>query len=144
MREALMLAREAFDLGEVPVGAVVVKDGAIIGRGKNARESTGDATAHAEVLAIREACAALGTWRLSDCSLYVTMEPCPMCAGALVNSRISRIVYGCRDAYAGCMGSVMSFRTYPFSHAFLLEEGVCADECAALLTEFFKQKRNGK
>ncbi len=83
MREALMLAREAFDLGEVPVGAVVVKDGVIIGRGKNARESTGDATAHAEVLAIREACAVLGTWRLSDCSLYVTMEPCTCVQGRL-------------------------------------------------------------
>ncbi len=144
MNEALSLARQAFERNEVPVGAVVVRNGEIIGRGSNERECSCDATAHAEVLAIRDACEALGAWRLSDCVLYVTMEPCPMCAGAIVNSRIARVVYGCRDANAGCFGSVMNFSSYPFSHAFELTADVCRDECAAILAEFFKKKRNKK
>ncbi len=144
MMQALDLARQSFARGEVPVGAVVVRNGEVIGRGHNQREGTKDATSHAEVLAIREACETLGTWRLGDCTLYVTMEPCPMCAGAVVNSRLGRVVYGCRDAYAGCLGSVMSFKCYPFSHAFEVTEGVCEKECAELLSEFFKQKRSKK
>ncbi len=141
MREALALAADAAAHDEVPVGAVVVHDGKIIGRGQNARHVGGVATAHAELLAIEEACRSLGTWRLDGCTLYVTMECCPMCAGAVVNSRIGEVVFGCRDTFAGCLGSVMNFRAYPFSHAFRVVEGVMRDECAALLKDFFKEKR---
>ncbi len=141
MHEALALARLALSEGEVPVGAVVVKDGEIIGRGRNARENKKSATAHAEVLAIEEACRTVGSWRLSDCTLYVTLEPCPMCAGALVNCRIDRVVYGARDALAGCIGSVLNVNAYPFNHAFSVTAGVLADKARALLSEFFEEKR---
>ena len=141
MEKALELAREAFKLGEVPVGAVVVHDGEIIGEGYNLREREGSVIAHAEVIAIEQACKRLGTWRLSDCTLYVTMEPCPMCAGALVNSRIDRVVYGCKDAAAGCLGSVIDFNSYPFNHSFETASGICSRECTELLQEFFRQKR---
>ncbi len=141
MREALKLATDAKQKNEVPVGAVVVCGGEIVGRGQNARESGKLATAHAELLAIEAACKTLGTWRLEDCTLYVTMEPCPMCAGTVVNSRIGRVVFGCHDMYAGCFGSVMNFCAYPFSHAFEVRGGVLESECAALLREFFKEKR---
>ena len=141
MERALELAREAFKLGEVPVGAVVVRDGEIIGEGYNLREREGSVIAHAEVIAIEQACKRLGTWRLSGCTLYVTMEPCPMCAGALVNSRIDRVVYGCKDAAAGCLGSVIDFNSYPFNHSFETASGICSRECTELLQEFFRQKR---
>ena len=141
MKQALALAKEAAALGEVPVGAVVVKDGEVIGKGYNLRESNASATAHAEVIAIEEACRSLGTWRLSGCTLYVTLEPCPMCAGAIVNSRIDRVVFAVRDAVAGCCGSVINFNRYPFNHAFAVEEGVLAGESAALLRAFFEEKR---
>lgn len=141
MEKALELAREAFKLGEVPVGAVVVRDGEIIGEGYNLREREGSVIAHAEVIAIEQACKRLGTWRLSGCTLYVTMEPCPMCAGALVNSRIDRVVYGCKDAAAGCLGSVIDFNSYPFNHSFETASGICSRECTELLQEFFRQKR---
>lgn len=141
MNEALALAKEAFALGEVPVGAVVVRDGEIIGRGYNLRETRGLSTAHAEIVAIEQACRALGGWRLSGCTLYVTLEPCPMCAGALVNSRIDRVVYACRDAVAGCCASVLNVNSYPFNHAFDTCEGVLAQESQALLRAFFEQKR---
>ena len=141
MEKALELAREAFKLGEVPVGAVVVHDGEIIGEGYNLREREGSVIAHAEVIAIEQACKRLGTWRLSGCTLYVTMEPCPMCAGALVNSRIDRVVYGCKDAAAGCLGSVIDFNSYPFNHSFETVSGICSRECTELLQEFFRQKR---
>lgn len=141
MEKALELAREAFKLGEVPVGAVVVRDGEIIGEGYNLREREGSVIAHAEVIAIEQACKRLGTWRLSGCTLYVTMEPCPMCAGALVNSRIDRVVYGCKDAAAGCLGSVIDFNSYPFNHSFETVSGICSRECTELLQEFFRQKR---
>lgn len=141
MEKALELAREAFKLGEVPVGAVVVHDGEIIGEGYNLREREGSVIAHAEVIAIEQACKRLGTWRLSGCTLYVTMEPCPMCAGALVNSRIDRVVYGCKDAAAGCLGSVIDFNSYPFNHSFETASGICSRECTELLQEFFRQKR---
>ena len=144
MREALSLARSAAELGEIPVGAVVVREGEIIGRGHNLRQTRASATAHAEVLAIEEACSAVGSWRLSGCTLYVTMEPCPMCAGALVNSRIDRVVFGCRDALAGACGSVINLGAYPFNHSFELTGGVLAEESAALLGEFFKEKRKKK
>ena len=144
MEKALELARKAYRLGEVPVGAVVVRDGEIIGEGYNLREREGSAIAHAEVIAIEQACKRLGTWRLSGCTLYVTMEPCPMCAGALVNSRIDRVVYGCKDAAAGCLGSVIDFNSYPFNHSFETVSSICAKESLELLREFFESRREAK
>ena len=141
MAEALALAKTAASSGEVPVGAVVVYNGEIIGRGYNLRENKKSAVAHAEVIAIEEACAHLGTWRLSDCTLYVTMEPCPMCAGAIVNSRIDKVVFGCKDAMAGCCGSVINFNAYPFNHSFSIVGGVCEQQAAELLKSFFEEKR---
>ena len=141
MREALLLAKKAAELGEIPVGAVVVKDGSIVGRGFNLRENKKSATAHAEILAIEEACAALGGWRLSGCTLYVTLEPCPMCAGAMINSRIDRVVFGAKDPAAGCCGSLINYNAYPFNHSFAIENGVMEKECAEILKEFFETKR---
>ena len=110
MSQALALAREAAASGDVPVGCVIVKDGQVIGRGRNRREERGDATAHAELEAIRDACARLGSWRLHGCTLYVTLEPCPMCAGGIINARISEVRYGVRDEKAGCCASVLVCR----------------------------------
>ena len=142
MREALTLAKEAAQIGEIPVGALVVDgNGNIISRANNLRETKKNAIAHAEMLAIEQACSALGGWRLQGCTLYVTLEPCPMCAGALVNSRIDRVVFGAYDMQAGCCGSVVNFNAYPFNHAFEIEGGVLEDECREVLTEFFKKKR---
>ena len=143
MREAIALAHKAYDLGEVPVGALIVdnKTGEVLARAYNLRETEKKATAHAEILAIDEACSKKGAWRLSGCTLYVTLEPCPMCAGALINSRIDRVVYGASDLLAGCCGSVINFNSYPFNHAFSLECGVCEEECRALLQDFFKKRR---
>ena len=142
MKRALELARMAAERGEVPVGALVVDGcGKIIGEAYNLRENGKKATAHAEILAIEQACEAIGSWRLSGCTLYVTLEPCPMCAGALINSRIDRVVYGAADAMAGCCGSVINFNFYPFNHAFEIEGGVCEDECRELLQRFFEKKR---
>ena len=142
MERALELARIAAKIGEVPVGAVVVKDGEIIAEAHNLRHTGKVATAHAELLAIEEACRKLGTWRLSGCTLYVTLEPCPMCAGAIINSRIDRVVYGVKDAKAGCVGSVINFNSYPFNHAFEVVDGVCEKECAKVLSEFFGKARS--
>ncbi len=144
MQEALRLARLAAEREEIPVGAVVVKNDEIIGRGYNLRENNNSATAHAEVLAIEEACRALGSWRLMGCTLYVTMEPCPMCAGALINSRIDRVVFGCYDAAAGCCGSVIDLRGYPFNHAFTVVGGICETESAELVKRFFERRRSKK
>ncbi len=141
MVRALELAKTAAEQGEVPVGAVVVKDGKIIAEAHNLRETDGNAVAHAELLAIQAACEALGGWRLSGCSLYVTLEPCPMCAGAIVNSRVERVVFGAADPLAGCCGSVINFNFYPFNHSFEIESGVCADEAQQLLKDFFAKKR---
>ena len=141
MTEALCLAKQAANMGEVPVGAVVVCDGEIIGRGHNLRENKKSAVAHAEVIAIEQACKTIGSWRLSECTLYVTMEHCPMCAGAIVNSRIDRVVFGCKDAVAGCCGSVINFNAYPFNHSFTIEGGVCETQAAELLKSFFEEKR---
>ncbi len=141
MKQAISLAKIASNQGEVPVGALIVKNGEIIGKGYNLREQNGMATAHAEMIAIEEACRTLGTWRLNECTLYVTMEPCPMCAGAIVNSRIERVVYGVKDRAAGCCGSLIDFNRYPFSHSFSVTSGICENECAELLKEFFKSKR---
>ena len=144
MQEALALAKIAASCGEVPVGAVVVREGEIIGRGYNRRETDGSAIAHAEILAIEEACRAVGSWRLHGCTLYVTLEPCPMCTGAIVNARLDRVVYGLKDPAAGCCGSVLNINRYPFSHAFALTSGVCEEACAEILQGFFKARRKEK
>ena len=142
MREALALAKKAAELGEVPVGAIVVNsEGIVIADAYNLRENKKSVSAHAEIIAIEQACRKLGDWRLSGCTLYVTLEPCPMCAGAIVNSRISRVVFGAYDMQAGCCGSVINFNAYPFNHAFEIEGGVLKDECSAILADFFKNKR---
>ncbi|WP_274648460.1 tRNA adenosine(34) deaminase TadA [Paenibacillus humicola] len=142
MKEAIAEARKAEQLGEVPIGAVVVKDGRIIGRGCNMRETTFDPTAHAEMIAVREASRHLQAWRLLDCILYVTLEPCPMCAGALIQSRVRKVVYGTADPKAGCAGTLMNLLQEPrFNHETELVGGVLQEECAALLTGFFRKLR---
>ena len=141
MKQALELARKAAALGEVPVGALVVKDGEVVATAHNEREILPDATAHAEVLAIRRACAALGTNRLSGCTLYVTLEPCPMCAGALAAARADRVVFGAYDARGGACGSMMRIQKYPLFYMPVFEGGVMERECSEILTAFFKQKR---
>ena len=141
MRMALNEARSAALEGEIPVGAVIVRDGKIIAKAHNNRETTGDATGHAETLAIREACRALGGWHLEKCTLYVTLEPCPMCMGAIINSRISKVVFGAKDAKAGACGSVIDLRSYPFNHKPQVEGGFMREECADILSEFFKERR---
>ncbi len=137
MLAALRLARRAAGEGEVPVGCVVVKDGVIVGRGRNRRETGRSATAHAELRAIENACKRLGGWRLWECELYVTLEPCPMCAGAIVNSRIRRVVYGASDPKAGAAGSVLDLFSFPLNHRPEVVSGVMAEECSAELKKFF-------
>lgn len=141
MNLAIEIAKGSLSLDEVPVGAVVVKDGEIVGSSSNKRESNGDATAHAETEAIRQACQKLGRWRLSDCELYVTLEPCPMCAGAILNAKIGRVVYGAKDPRGGALGSLLDLRSYPFYHKPDVVSGVCEHECRELLQEFFQKKR---
>ena len=141
MRLALAEAEKAAALGEVPVGAVVAKDGEPVAVAHNTRETGKNAMHHAELLAIDAACRALGGWRLWQCELFVTLEPCPMCAGAIVNSRIKRVVYGARDAKAGCCGSVTDLFALPFNHRPQVEGGLLEDECAALLAAFFEELR---
>ena len=141
MLRALELAREAGDEGEVPVGAVVVYQGKIISEGRNRRERDKNALCHAELEAIDGACRALGGWRLWQCELYVTLEPCPMCAGAILNSRIRRVVYGAADPKAGCCGSVTDLFALPFNHHPVVERGLRAEEASALLADFFVRLR---
>ena len=141
MRQALELAQEAAAEGDVPVGCVIVKDGLIIGRGRNRREERGDATAHAELEAIRDACARLGSWRLHGCTLYVTLEPCPMCAGGIINARISEVRYGTRDEKAGCCVSVLDLFSEPFNHRPRVYRGPLEEECRSLLQDFFESLR---
>jgi len=143
MRRALAEAREAAPVGDVPVGAVVVgPDGALLGHGRNAREAESDPTAHAELMAIREAAARLGGWRLQDCTLVVTLEPCVMCAGAVVQARVRRLVFGAYDPKAGAAGSVWDMvRDRRLNHRAEVVGGVLADECGALLRDFFAAKR---
>ncbi len=141
MSQALELAREAAAGGDVPVGCVIVRDGEVIGRGRNRREERGDATAHAEVEAIRDACARLGGWRLHRCVLYVTLEPCPMCAGAIVNARVEEIRYGVKDDKAGCCGSVLNLFEERFNHRPRVYQGPLKRECEAVLQEFFQKLR---
>ena len=141
MREALALAREAAAEGEVPVGCVIVRQGQIVGRGRNRREEDKSALAHAECEAIRNACENLGGWRLWDCTLYVTLEPCPMCAGAIINARIPRVVFGASDDKCGACGSVCDLFSMNFNHHPEVEKGVCQEQSSELLTEFFKDLR---
>ena len=141
MDEALALAREAAAEGEVPVGCVITRRGEIVGRGRNRRETGKTALGHAEIEAIGEACRNLGGWRLWECTLYVTLEPCPMCAGAIVNARIPRVVFGASDAKCGACGSVCDLFSMDFNHRPTVEKGVREEEAAALLTEFFRNLR---
>lgn len=142
MHEAILEAQKAADIGEVPIGAVIVHNGTIIGRGHNLRENSFDPTTHAEMIAIRQASRHLQAWRLLDCTLYVTLEPCPMCAGAIVQSRVPRVVYGTSDPKAGCAGTLMNLLQEPrFNHTSLVQNNVMQAECAALLSDFFRQLR---
>jgi tRNA(adenine34) deaminase len=142
MREALRLAEKARSADEVPIGAVVVREGKIIARAYNQVELLKDATAHAEMLALTAAEAALGDWRLTDCDLYVTKEPCPMCAGAVVHTRIRRVVFGCPDTRAGAGGTVMNLLANPsLNHRCQITSGVLENECGAILQDFFRRKR---
>jgi len=142
MKEALRLAAKASEKEEVPVGAVVVREGKIIARAFNQVEMLKDATAHAEMLAITQAEAAVGDWRLNDCDLYVTKEPCAMCAGALVHVRMRRVIFGCADSRAGAAGGVLNLLQFPsLNHRCEITSGVLGDECASLLQTFFKAKR---
>ena len=143
MQEALWEAEQALAKGEVPVGAVVVYNGEIIGRGHNQRESKVDPTAHAEILALQDAASKRQGWRLTGCTLYVTLEPCPMCAGALLQSRIDRVVYGAEDPKAGCAGSVLNILQFPgFNHAVKITGGILAEQCSELLRQFFQGRRS--
>jgi len=147
MQAAIAEARKAQELGEVPIGAVIVRNGEIVGRGYNLRETKKDPTLHAEMIAIREASERLGGWRLIGCTLYVTLEPCPMCAGAIVQSRIEQVVYGASDPKAGCAGTLMDLLNEPrFNHQVPVFSGVMEEECSGLLKEFFrglrKQRKN--
>ncbi|XID91853.1 tRNA adenosine(34) deaminase TadA [Paenibacillaceae bacterium WGS1546] len=143
MKEAIRQARIAESLGEVPIGAVIVRDGEIVGAGYNLRERDKDPTAHAEMIAIREASESLQAWRLLGCTLYVTLEPCPMCAGAIVQSRVERVVYGASDPKAGCAGTLMDLlQDARFNHMSPWTSGVLHEECAALLTDFFRRLRS--
>lgn len=146
MREALRQAKKAASLGEVPIGAVLVKDGKILARGYNRRNTDKTTLAHAEITAIRKASRRLGDWRLEECTLYITLEPCPMCAGAIVQARILRVVAGCMNQKAGCAGSVLNLLNTPgLNHKVLFEKGILEKECTALLQSFFKELRqNGK
>ena len=143
MREALREAQAAYDIGEVPIGAVLVDEaGEIVSRGHNLRETAHDATAHAEMIAIRTACEKLGRWRLSGLTLYVTIEPCPMCAGAIVMSRVDRVVYGSTDAKAGACESLFNIPGHPaLNHAPEMTAGVLQEECAAIMKRFFRERR---
>jgi len=143
MREALRQAQKAFATDEVPVGAIIVREGKIIGRAHNQVELLKDATAHAEMLALTQAEAAVGDWRLTDSDLYVTKEPCPMCAGALVHTRIRRVIFGCADLSAGAAGSVINLLQMPtLNHRCEITSGVLQNECAAILQDFFRRRRS--
>lgn len=141
MYAALELAQEAAREGEVPVGCVVVRNGQIVGKGRNRRETEKTALGHAELEAIADACRNLGGWRLWECTLYVTLEPCPMCAGAIINARIRRVIFGAEDEKCGACGSVCDLFSMDFNHHPAVEKGLCREESARLLQEFFKNLR---
>lgn len=145
MREALKEAHKAYEINEAPIGAVIVKDGEIVGRGFNQKESLKDATLHSEITAIKEACNNLGGWRLPGCTMYVTLEPCPMCAGAIVNSRIDRLVIGAKDLKTGACGSVLDITNNKMlNHQPEVKFGILEEECSKLLKEFFAGLRKNK
>ena len=141
MREALALAKEAAAAGEVPVGCVIVRDGQIVGRGRNRREEKQSTLSHAEMEAIAQANEMLGSWRLDDCTLYVTLEPCPMCAGAIINARIPRVYYGARDSAMGACGGVLNLFMEEFPHKPALVGGIMEEECRQVLADFFRDLR---
>lgn len=141
MEQALALAREAAQEGEVPVGCVIVQGDEIVGRGRNRREHTKSALSHAEIEAIAQANQRLGGWRLWQCTMYVTLEPCPMCAGAIINARLRRVIYGAADPKAGSFGSVIDFNSLPYNHKPQLTAGVLQGECAGVLSDFFATLR---
>ena len=144
MNQALTLAREAAAHGEVPVGCIIVRDGKIIGRGRNRREEKQAVSSHAEMEDMAQANEALGSWRLEDCDLYVTLEPCPMCAGAILNARIPKVFYGARDSAFGACGGVTNLFMEQFPHRPALVGGILAEDCQAVLAEFFEKLRQGK
>ena len=144
MAQALALAREAAEAGEVPVGCVIVRGGAVIGRGRNRREEKQSTVSHAEMEAIAMANDAVGSWRLDDCTLYVTLEPCPMCAGAILNARIPRVYFGARDRVMGACGGVLNLYMEPFALTPALVGGILEDECRAVLEHFFRSVRANK
>ena len=145
MKEALRQAKKAEKLGEVPIGCVIVKDGKIIARGYNRRNTDKNTLAHAELQAIRKASKAVGDWRLEECTMYITLEPCQMCAGAIVQARIPRVVVGCMNPKAGCAGSILNLLNVPaFNHQVELTEGILQEECSTLLKEFFRKLRKIK
>lgn len=141
MARALELAAQAAQVGDVPVGCVIVRDGDIIGEGRNRREENGDATAHAELEAIRDACQRVGSWRLHGCTLYVTLEPCPMCAGGIINARIEQVRYGTKDEKAGACGSVLNLFEERFNHKPRIYRGPMENECGRILQNFFEELR---
>ena len=141
MEEAILLAKNAYEEGEVPVGAVIVKDGKIIARGKNEREKKQNALSHAEIEAINEACNVLNSWRLDGCEMYVTLEPCPMCAGAIINARIKTLIFGAFDSSMGSIDSVINLCDYPYNHKVEVYGGILEDKCLTLLKDFFKDLR---
>lgn len=142
MRLALKQAEIAKGLNEIPVGCVIVKDNDVIARGYNTRETCKTALGHAEIMAIEIACKKLKSWRLSDCTLYVTLEPCPMCMGAIINARIDKVVFGAYDSKTGCCGSVIQLYEFGFNHKPKIQAGVLADECSSILSDFFKSIRD--
>ncbi len=144
MRQAMALADEAAREGEVPVGCVITLAGRVVGRGRNRRETGKSALAHAEIEAIHDACRTLGGWRLWQCTLYVTLEPCPMCAGAIINARIPRVVYGAPDPKAGSCGTLTDLFALPYNHKPQVDAGLLEEECAAQLTAFFRALREQK
>ena len=141
MFEALLEAKKAAEENEVPVGAVIVKNGEIIARGRNMREKKQNALSHAEIEAINDACKKLNNWHLDDCEIYVTLEPCPMCTGAIINARIKTVIFGAYDLKAGCMDSVINLCNYPFNHKPEIYGGICEEECTEILQNFFKKLR---
>ena len=141
MYEALLEAKKAAEENEVPVGAVIVKNGEIIARGRNMREKKQNSLSHAEIEAINNACKKLNNWHLDDCEIYVTLEPCPMCTGAIINARIKTVIFGAYDFKAGCMDSVINLCNYPFNHKPEIYGGICEEECTGILQKFFEKLR---
>ena len=145
MKKALLEAKKAFDKDEVPIGAIIVKDGKIISRAHNCKELKNDTTMHAELIAIKKASKKLNSWRLTDCEMYTTLEPCPMCAGAIINSRIKKVYIGAKDEKSGAAGSVLNlFKDYKFNHVVEVENGILEEECKNILKDFFKYLRELK